>query len=389
MIEIKHKIEGYKVLVVVPTYNNSTTIVKVVDDIKQYTNNILIVNDGSTGEAHSVIEGMPENKISYQPNRGKGYAIKQALKYALECGYDYILTIDADGQHFASDIEKFITTLDTRSNSLVIGARNLRADNMPGKNTFANKFSNFWYKVETGKKLDDTQSGFRLYPVHEIAKMHLFSNRYEFEVEVIVRAAWKGVDVFNIPISVFYPSADERVSHFKPVKDFTRISILNTFLVIVALFVYYPRLLLKSLNRKSISRFVKNNITETKSSNNNIAGSIGLGVFFGIFPVWGYQMLIAAFVAHFLKLNKVLTLISSNISIPPMIPFILYASFYTGGVVLGREFVIDFSSISFERVYNDMVQYLLGAVTLSVICGVVAYVLSFLLLVIFRRKSNG
>ncbi len=389
MTDIRQKIKDYKVLVVVPTYNNSTTIVKVVDDIKQFTSNILIVNDGSTGDALTVIEGMPENKISYHPNRGKGYAIRQALKYALENGYNYILTIDADGQHYASDIAKFINTLDSRPNSLIIGARNLRADNMPGKNTFANRFSNFWYMIETGKKLEDTQSGFRLYPVREIAGMRFFSNRYEFEVEVIVRAAWKGVDVFNIPISVFYPSADERVSHFKPVKDFTRISILNTFLVIVALLVYYPRLFFKSLNRKNISQFIKDNITETKSSNNNIAASIGLGVFFGIFPVWGYQMIIAAFVAHILKLNKVLTLISSNISIPPMIPFILYGSFYTGAVVMGNEFALDFSAISFEKVYNDMLQYLMGAVTLSVICGLVAYVLSFLLLVIFRRKNNG
>ena len=89
---------------------------------------------------------------------------------------------------------------------------------MPSENTFANKFSNFWYKVETGQTLTDTQSGFRLYPLEKLQSIRFITRRYEFEVEVIVRAAWRGINVENVPIKVYYPPKDERVSHFRPLK---------------------------------------------------------------------------------------------------------------------------------------------------------------------------
>ena len=219
--------------------------------------------------------------------------------------------------------------------------------------------------------------------------MHFLTRRYEFEVEVIVRAAWKGVNVFNIPIGVYYPAPEERVSHFKPLKDFTRISILNSHLVIIALLYYYPLLFFRSLTKKNIENFVKEHITETKSSNNHIAASIGLGVFFGIAPIWGYQMIVAGLTAHLLKLNKVLTLVSSNISIPPIIPFILYGSFYAGGIVLGCDVDLNFSSITYDRVRQDLVQYLYGALVFAFICGLAAYFMTFVSLVLFRRKTNG
>ncbi|MBP8791461.1 MAG: DUF2062 domain-containing protein [Breznakibacter sp.] len=389
MTDIKQRIREHKVLVVVPTYNNAGTIASVVESVQQFSDDLLVVNDGSTDETLPILESLKINHISYLPNRGKGYAIKQAFRYALENGYDYVLTMDSDGQHYASDIEKFVAQIDVNPDSLIIGARNLRADNMPAKNTFANKFSNFWYLVETGKRLDDTQSGFRLYPLRKIGRMHFLTRRYEFEVEVIVRAAWKGVNVFNIPIGVYYPAPEERVSHFKPLKDFTRISILNSHLVIIALLYYYPLLFFRSLTKKNIEKFVKEHITETKSSNNHIAASIGLGVFFGIAPIWGYQMIVAGLTAHLLKLNKVLTLVSSNISIPPIIPFILYGSFYAGGIVLGCDVDLDFSSITYDRVRQDLVQYLYGALVFAFICGLAAYFITFVSLVLFRRKTNG
>ena len=146
--------------------------------------------------------------------------------------------MDSDGQHFADDIPTFIEKIEQKPGSILIGARNLRADNMPGKNTFANRFSNFWYKIETGNTLQDTQSGFRLYPLKQIKGIHLLTRKYEFEVEIIVRAAWKGINVENVPIKVYYPPKEERVSHFRPLRDFTRISILNTILVIYALLFY-------------------------------------------------------------------------------------------------------------------------------------------------------
>ncbi len=393
MLNIKDRVASNKILIVIPTYNNAGTLSYVINQVKEYSNDILIVNDGSTDNTQELIEKEDVKCISYTPNRGKGFAVRQAISYAKENGYDYILTLDSDGQHYASDIVNFVDKIEEEPNQLIIGSRNLAAENMPSKNTFANKFSNFWYRVETGQQLSDTQSGFRLYPVNNLVNMRFFSNRYEFEVEVIVRAAWKGVKVCNIPIKVYYPPEDERVSHFKPLKDFTRISILNTLLVTIALVYYYPWKFIRSLTKENIRNFIKDNITESKESNLKISAAFGLGIFFGIAPVWGYQMILAAFTAHLLKLNKVLTLISSNISIPPMIPFLLYGSFWTGGLILGSQKKISLESITIENVYSDLFQYLCGAVVFALACGIAIFLISFILLTIFRGrvkiKTNG
>lgn len=388
MNQTKQIISEQKILVVVPTYNNASTIASVIEQVKQYSDHILVVNDGSTDTTAEIIHSLPVEHISYANNRGKGHAIRCSFRYAKENGYNYVLTIDSDGQHYASDIENFAKAIISNPDSLIIGARNLNADNMPSKNTFANKFSNFWYRVETGNKLSDTQSGFRLYPIRKIGEIRFLSNRYEFEVEVIVRAAWKGVNVYNIPIQVYYPPIEERVSHFKPLKDFTRISVLNSFLVIVALLFYFPWKFIKLFTKENIKSFIKENITHTKESNHRVAASIGLGIFFGIVPIWGYQIIMAGITAHLLHLNKVLTVISSNISIPPMIPIILYGSFYVGALMLDTDAKLSLSSISFSKVYEDLFQYVYGAIVFAVICGAIAYISTFISLLLFRRKIN-
>ena len=235
---------------------------------------------------------------------------------------------------------------------------------------------------------DDTQSGFRLYPVRRMKGMRFATRRYEFEVEVLVRAAWRGIEVRNIPVRVFYPEKAERVSHFRPGKDFTRISILNTLLVLGALLFYYPWRFLRSLTRENIRRFVVDNITRSKDSNPRLAASIGLGVFFGIAPLWGYQMIAAAVTAHFTHLNKAVAVISSNISIPPMIPFILYGSYWTGAQVLQRDMPLSLSDITLERVAADLVQYIVGSFTMAAVCGAAATAVGYALLVLCKRTPG-
>ena len=133
-------------------------------------------------------------------------------------------------------------------------------DGIPKKSSFGNKFSNFWFWFETGIKLDDTQSGYRLYPLQFIPK-RFFTKKFEFEIEVIVRTAWNGIPVKNVPVNVLY-DPNERVSHFRPFKDFTRISILNTILVFVTLFYIKPRDFFRSFKKKSFKNFLRENVLE-------------------------------------------------------------------------------------------------------------------------------
>lgn len=238
-----------KICVIVPTYNNSGTIADVLSRIYKITQNIIVVNDGSNDNTKYILQniGFSLTIVEYEQNRGKGYALKCGFRKALSMGFRNAITIDSDGQHFPEDIPILVDAYREYPGALVIGVRNLSQDNMPGSNTFANKFSNFWFCVQTLVKLKDTQSGYRLYPVSRIKTSWIFTSRYEAELELLVFAAWHGIDIRQVDVRVYYPSPEERVTHFRPGYDFFRISILNTMLCMGALFYYLPKLIYKSL----------------------------------------------------------------------------------------------------------------------------------------------
>lgn len=241
-----------KVCVLIPTFNNAATLGRVIDGVLNYTNQVIVVNDGSTDDTLSVLHQYDKIAVvSYENNKGKGYALRHGFKYAVAKGYEYAITLDSDGQHYPEDLLNFEAPLEAHPNAIIIGARNMDQDSVPGKSSFGNNFSNFWFRVETGLKLSDTQSGYRLYPIRALEKFRFITRKYEFEIEVLVRAAWSGIEVLNIPVRVFYPEKEKRVSHFRPFKDFTRISILNTFLVSIALLYIIPRDFLRGIKKKT------------------------------------------------------------------------------------------------------------------------------------------
>ena len=178
-----------------------------------------------------------------------------------------------------------------------------------------------------------------------------------------------------------------RISHFRPFQDFFRISIVNTVLVLLAFFWVYPIRFIKSLTVKNIKAFIRNNITNTSETNLRLSGAIGWGVFCGIIPFWGYQMIFAAISSHFLKLNKIIAVAASNISVPPMIPFILYGSFYLGGLITDKEISLDLSLLSMKILPDYLYLYLIGSFSLAVISGFVSLFFSWLLLTLFRKKA--
>lgn len=226
-----------KICVIIPTYNNATTIRRVIEDVEKYCSSIIVVNDGSTDDTAAILQSipLPIEVVSYPDNRGKGYALVTGFKKAKALGYTHAITIDADGQHFADDIPCFMEGLKNNPEGFIVGCRNLTEENMPRQNTFANRFSNFWFRLQTGINLPDTQSGYRLYTLSSLKGLNLITSRYESELELLVYAAWAGVDITSVNVKVYYPPAEERVSHFRPIYDFFRISVLNTVLCLGAL----------------------------------------------------------------------------------------------------------------------------------------------------------
>lgn len=374
--------------VIVPTYNNQKTLKKVLDSILDFTSDIIIVNDGSTDETPEILKQYSQlTQIHHPKNIGKGRALRNGFRKAIELNFEYAITIDSDGQHFAADIPVFLSAIQEEPNALLIGSRNMTQENVPKKSSFGNKFSNFWFKFETGIALEDTQSGFRLYPLKLIPK-RFYTNKFEFEIEVIVRSAWKGIVVKNIPIQVLYDPA-ERVSHFRPFQDFTRISILNTVLVTNALLYIKPRDFFRRAKKKGFKKFFLEDILESSDSNFKKSAAIALGVFIGLSPFWGFQTVLLFTFAALFRLNKVIAYLASNVSFPPFIPFIVYGSLQMGSIFVSNDaaLVLD-SSITIDDIQKNATQYIVGSLILATVSALSVGLISYLLLTAFSPKNK-
>ncbi|MDQ1160385.1 glycosyltransferase involved in cell wall biosynthesis [Chryseobacterium sp. SORGH_AS 447] len=378
--EVQNAISEKKICVLIPTYNNEKTLKRVIDGVLEYTQEVIVVNDGSTDSTAEILAFYPQLQVIHLPeNKGKGNGLKTGFRKAKKLGYHYAITIDSDGQHYPDDIPVFVEALlYEKEDVLLIGNRNMAQDGIPKKSSFGNRFSNFWFWFETGIKLEDTQSGYRLYPLHKIPKKY-FTPKFEFEIEIIVRTAWRHVPVKNVPVKVLYDPA-ERVSHFRPFKDFTRISILNTILVTITLLYIIPRNFINNFRKKSIRRFIKEDVLESDGTNRTKAFSIALGVFVGFSPFWGFHTLIVISLAVLFKLNKVLAFFASNVSLPPFIPFIIAASLFLGAPFVDGNSNILSQELNFDLVKNNLLQYLIGSMILAVSMSALAWIITFLLL---------
>jgi glycosyltransferase involved in cell wall biosynthesis len=387
-----HIFERLKVCILVPTYNNAKTLVPLLKDLEPFHPHIIVVNDGSTDDTEKLLKPFHGiNIVTYSPNRGKGYALRMGFRTAREHGYEYAISIDSDGQHFPKDIPHFLEKLDDNPGALIIGARNMEQNSVPSKSSFGHRFSNFWYRVETGVSLPDTQSGFRCYPVTRLENMFFFTNRFEFEIEVIVRASWKGIPVLAVPVTVYYAPPEERVSHFRPVIDFTRISLLNTVLVLISFVYIKPRDLLRRLFLKHKWKEVfVDELFDPSQSNSRKSASVALGICLAILPIWGFQLILAIFLAILLRLNKGLVILFANFSIPPMIPLVLYSSYRFGSFWMsGSAPVISMSkSLSLSAIRYNFKQYLAGSISLAICAGLAAGGIAYIILRLFNKKNE-
>ena len=386
---VKQKFKQLKCCVLIPTYNNAKTIEGVINSTFEYCEDVILVNDGCTDNTKDILERYKQlHVVTHEVNQGKGLGLKDGFKKAVELGYDYVITIDSDGQHYPSDFIVFLDKVEQHPGSLIIGARNMAVDNVPGKSTFGNKFSNFWFWAETGIKLPDTQSGYRLYPVQRLKKIWFFTTRFEFEIEVIVKAAWRGIPVVAVPVNVYYAPKEERVSHFKPSRDSTRISFLNTYLFILAALFWRPVMIIRGFTWSNFKNMWKNEIVASHESAENKALSVGVGLFFGIVPIWGFQFALAILFAVFFKLNKFIVGLTAQISVPPMIPFILYASVKTGEYVLNEKVNLEFNKFLTLQTLTNLYVYTIGAIVLSLVAGLAGIIITWILLKVFRYKPS-
>lgn len=247
-------VEENEVCAVIPTYQNAKTLLKVVADVHRVVDTVFVVDDGSNDGTAALLDKAtgnerPEKVLTHPKNCGKGAALKTGLTYARQQGFRYAVTVDADGQHRADDIPALLKAVEEEPDALAIGSRGLQHENMPAKSTFANRFSNFWFALQTLQRLPDTQSGLRIYPLRHLHGLRWMSARYEAELTLLVFSAWAGVKLLPVPVSVYYPPRDQRVTHFRPGRDFTRISVLNTLLCFLMVVYGWPRIFCRQIAR--------------------------------------------------------------------------------------------------------------------------------------------
>jgi glycosyltransferase involved in cell wall biosynthesis len=223
---------------VVPVYNHAGSVARVIEGLRAYKLPIFAVDDGSTDDSGAVLARLSDMVLLRHPeNRGKGAALKTGMAAAARVA-DWAITIDADGQHDPKDAAALMDAARRTGRGIIVGNRlGMLGPNIPWTSRFGRAFSNFWVQSAGGPVVDDTQSGFRVYPLPEVFRWGASAKRFQYEVEILVRAHWNGMPVREVDISVKYAPKGERISHFRPWVDFWRNSAIFTGLIVRRVFV--------------------------------------------------------------------------------------------------------------------------------------------------------
>lgn len=235
---------------VIPVYNHPLYVTEVIEGVKRYGCPVIVVNDGSTDETAACLERIPDiHLLSHPVNQGKGAAIRTGFEEAARLA-DWAITVDADGQHDPADATLLMKAALDNPGSIIIGRREgMKEQQAPWTSRFGRQFSNFWVLMASGAWLSDSQSGFRIYPLPHCQNLGVVSKRFQFEVEILVKARWQRIPMIEIPIRVKYKKEIPRISHFHPFIDFLRNTTTFTRLILQRLLIPPPLRRRKYANR--------------------------------------------------------------------------------------------------------------------------------------------
>jgi glycosyltransferase involved in cell wall biosynthesis len=368
---------------VIPVYNNHATVQRVARECRKYLRNVVVVDDGSTDvDVRSLFSEGDITVLTHEKNVGKGKAVLTALKYIKNNLGRYMITIDADGQHYPGDIEKFIPLLTKENDSIVVGLRRFDETCAPKRSRIGNEVANFWMKIETGVSLSDCQSGFRAYPVDHISKIKFAGSRYEFETEVLARASWAGIDIKSVSVGVKYPKPEERVSHFDLKKDNLRIGLMHARLVGRRLLPLPHKRLLPQKETikyvdllrhpvKALKEMLKENATPA-----GLAAAAAMGIFLGVLPILSFHMPVILYFAVRLHLNKVMALSIQNICMPPLMPI---ACIELGHYMLYGTWITEASlRVVLWQLKDRVFEWFIGSLVIAPIAAIIAAIIVYI-----------
>ena len=299
-----------------------------------------------------------------------------AARAARSMGMTHMVTIDADGQHDPDEFERFVTVMQRNPSAILVGRRDFSSDSIPRGRRFGRAFSNFWLRAQTGRRIGDAQSGFRAYPLKVLEKLKLREKGFTFEIEVLVKAAWAGVELVDVDVSVVYAPEGGYVSHFRMFSDNARLSLLNACLTTRAMIPWPHRQLAPSGQvREKISLLHPVRSLRILMSGDNtpkrLAAAGALGVFLGALPLIALHTAAILFSASFLRLNKIAAVAASQVCMPPLVPAmcIELGYFLRHGRFLTEISVETLGYQGLERIWEWLLGSLVLAPLLSALMG--------------------
>ncbi|MFH1504088.1 MAG: glycosyltransferase family 2 protein [Candidatus Omnitrophota bacterium] len=209
-----------KVWVVIPAYNEELNLVSVLNELCERELCVLVVDDGSKDATYKVAEERAEMVIRNDRNLGKGMSLKKGIAYLFKNkDFDYIMTMDSDGQHSPLDIDEFLKQAD-KGADFIIGNRMHNPMGMPKIRVITNKFMSWFISKIAGVNIPDTQCGFRLIKREVLEKVRIKTSKFEIESEIIIKAARQGFVIKSVPIQSIY--SKNNFSRIRPVVDTLR-----------------------------------------------------------------------------------------------------------------------------------------------------------------------
>ena len=367
---------------VVPAYNCAASAVDVAKQCRDYLSHVVVVDDGSTdADLRGSLADTDIRVLRHSQNRGKGAALLTALRYVRENGGTHVIAVDADGQHLPADLPCIVNSVEKRPASIIIGCRDFNTAHVPDGSRFGRAFSNLWVRLETGVSLDDTQSGFRGYPVQLVSRLRLRGVRYDFEIEVLTRAIWGGMDVVEVPVRVVYPPKDQRITSFRPFVDNLRLSLMHSRLIGRRLLPWPHRKLVQRVDAASAVHLLRHPLRSLRmllrenATPSGLAASAAVGTILAVLPLVGCHSIAILYATARLHLNKVMALSVQNLYAPPFVPFLCIEVGYflrhgTWWTEFSRETLV-------EGMHLRALEWLLGSLVLAPIFAAVAGGITF------------
>lgn len=205
--------------VVIPAYNEASTIRDVVQRALSHVSQVIVVDDASSDGTGAELSGMPITLLRHEVNKGKGASLVTGFREALKRDVSAVITLDGDGQHRPEDIPKFLAAAKEASGMIIIGSRRAGKANQPRLNYSLNRIADFWISWASGYLIEDSQSGFRLFPrdvLEKVGAKHSRRYSFVFESEMLINAAHAGYRSRAVSIPTLYESVLQRDTHFRP-----------------------------------------------------------------------------------------------------------------------------------------------------------------------------